>query len=295
MVLKGIDTVSGYIPGINPTITDEVRNNITQYNIKPSKDKTYVFINPNRDSFGGEKLITRYSGFVLKMQQILNELGADLNEFDVIRADFCINSVDDTYNEYQKLHRLLISCLAKAYKYKNCYVSCDLWDWQKLSIAIKKDDSEVENYNKKRQSMGKDESANRLELRSKRMSGSSIEYQFMCKWFERLDKAFECFDEVQKIQNDHLEKIYKEDLARRKELKKICKFASLNEFLRYYKECIYTRKQLIDLVSRFDEVKNPVNKAKKFKERNEIEFFSKKDLAVIIQTLKDKTKEYFES
>ena len=94
-----------------------------------------------------------------------------------------------SFEDYQKLHRLILSCLAKAYEYKNCYVSCNLWDFERLSIAIKKDDSEAENYNKARASEGRDESANRLELRSKRMSGTDIKYQFMEKWFERLDKA----------------------------------------------------------------------------------------------------------
>ena len=88
-------------------------------------------INPNKNG-GGEKLITKYSEFVDKMSFILDSLGADLSEYDVIRADFCFNSTDkSTYDSYQKLHRLLISCLAKAYKYKNCYVSLYSKIWKK--------------------------------------------------------------------------------------------------------------------------------------------------------------------
>ena len=294
MNLNGIDTLSGYIPRkvSDKDMKNGVKCNINQCNYQIDKERTYLLINPNKNG-GGEKLITKYSEFVDKMSFILDSLGADLSEYDVIRADFCFNSTDkSTYDSYQKLHRLLISCLAKAYKYKNCYVSCDLWDFERLSIAIKKDDSEIENYNKARQSEEKDECANRLELRSKRMSGTSIEYQFMTKWFERLDKARECFNDVQMECNKHLEKLYKQDLAKPPKERN---YLSLNAFLLQYKETIYTRKQMIDLLSRFEEVKNPTKKADKFKDNHKIEFFSQKDLEYIIEILKKKTGEYFNS
>ena len=294
MILNGIDTLSGYIyrQVSEKDMENGVKWNINQCNYQVDNERTYLLINPNKNG-KSERLITKYSEFVEKMNFILSSLGADLSELDVIRADFCFNSTDKTtYNSYQKLHRLIISCLAKAYKYKNCYVSCDLWDFERLSVAIKKDDSEIENYNKDRQSEGTDESANRLELRSKRMSGTSIEYQFMTKWFERLDKARKCFDEVQIESNNHLERLYKKDLAKPPKERN---YLSLNAFLLQYKEAIYTRKQMIDLVSRFEEVKNPTKKADKFKENHKIEYFSQKDLDYIIKVLKDKATEYFSS
>ena len=294
MNLNGIDTLSGYVPRkVSDTdMKNGVKCNINQCNYQIGNERTYLLINPNKQG-KGEKLITKYSEFVEKMSFILESLGADLSEYDVIRADFCFNSTDKTtYDSYQKLHRLLISCLAKAYKYKNCYVSCDLWDFERLSIAIKKDDSEIENYNKARQSEEKDECANRLELRSKRMSGTSIEYQFMTKWFERLDKARKCFDDVQMESNNHLEQLYKRDIAKPPKERN---YLSLNAFLLQHKEAIYTRKQMIDLVSRFEEVGNPTKKADKFKDKHRIEYFSQKDLDYIIGILKKKTSEYFNS
>ena len=161
-----------------------------------------------------------------------------------------------------------------------------------MSIAIKKDDSEVENYNKHKESEGKDESANRLEFRSKRMSGTSIEYQFMTKWFERLDKARNCFNDVQTEYNNHLERLYKNDIAKPPRERS---YLSLNAFLLQHKETIYTRKQMIDLLSRFDEVKNPTKRADKFKDKHRIEYFSQKDLEYIIEVLKEKTTQYFNS
>lgn len=227
------------------------------------------------------------------MSEILDAVGVDLIDYDVIRCDFCFNSRDEkSYREYQKLHRLLLSCLAKAYTYRNCYVSCDLWDYDRLSIAIKKDDSEAENYNKKRESEGKDESANRLELRSKRMSGTTIEYQFMTKWFERLEKARKQFKNVQMESNYHLERLYKRDLAKPKKERD---YISLNAFLMQYREAIYCRGQMIDLLSRFDEVKNSTRRANRFKENHKIEYFSQADLNKIIDVLREKTEEYFNS
>ena len=294
MTLNGIDTLSGYVPDAITynDMKNSVKDNISRCNYQPDKERTYIVVNPNK-SESGEKLITKYSEFVEKMTFILNSMNVNLDDIDVIRADFCFNSTNKhSYHSYQKLHRLLISCLAKAYRYKNCYVSNGLWDFERLSVAIKKDDSEIENYNKYRESDGKDESTNRLEMRSKRMSGTTIEYQFMTKWFERLDKAQTAFDDVQKEYNDHLEKLYKDDLSKPPKERD---YLSLNAFLLQHKECIYTRKQMIDLVGRFEEVKNPSKKADKFKDNHKIEYFSKKDLEYIIKILKKETIEYFNS
>ena len=292
MTLNGIDTLSGYVPG-KVESTKEVKENIKQCNYQTNRERTYLLINPNKQSEKKEKLITKYSDFVKKMSEILDAVGVDLIDYDVIRCDFCFNSRDEkSYREYQKLHRLLLSCLAKAYTYRNCYVSCDLWDYDRLSIAIKKDDSEAENYNKKRESEGKDESANRLELRSKRMSGTTIEYQFMTKWFERLEKARKQFKNVQMESNYHLERLYKRDLAKPKKERD---YISLNAFLMQYREAIYCRGQMIDLLSRFDEVKNPTRRANRFKENHKIEYFSQADLNKIIDVLREKTEEYFNS
>ncbi len=292
MTLNGIDTLSGYVPG-KVESTKEVKENIKQCNYQTNRERTYLLINPNKQSEKKEKLITKYSDFVKKMSEILDAVGVDLIDYDVIRCDFCFNSRDEkSYREYQKLHRLLLSCLAKAYTYRNCYVSCDLWDYDRLSIAIKKDDSEAENYNKKRESEGKDESANRLELRSKRMSGTTIEYQFMTKWFERLEKARKQFKNVQMESNYHLERLYKRDLAKPKKERD---YISLNAFLMQYREAIYCRGQMIDLLSRFDEVKNSTRRANRFKENHKIEYFSQADLNKIIDVLREKTEEYFNS
>lgn len=294
MTLNGIDTVSGYGPGLilYADMQDGVKTNISRCNYQANEDRTYLVINPNK-SATGERLITAYSQFMVRMAEIFDRLGNKFEDFDIIRADFCLNSTDqESYGKYQKLHRLLLSCLAKAYSFQNVYVSCDLWDFQRLSLAIKKDDCEAENYNKYRQSDGTDESANRLEIRSKRMSGTSLQYQFLDRWFKRLDAALEEFGPVQQEYNDHLAKLYKDDLDKPAEKRN---YLSLDAFLLQYKECIYKRAQLIDLLGRFDEVKNPRKKADRFLAKHQIEFFSQTDLDYVVRILKKKIREYFNS
>ena len=292
MNLNGIDTLSGYIHRwiSEDDMQNGVRNNINQCNYQSGKDRTYLLINPNKQG-DGERLITSYSEFLKKMDFIFKNMGADLSEYDVIRADFCFNSRDQsTFDNYAKLHRLLLCCLAKAYNFRNCYQSCNLWDYGRLSVAIKKDDAEAENYNKLRESDGKDESANRLELRSKRMSGTTLEYQLLDKWFERLDRAAGCFEAVQNESNKHLAKLYLDDLQKPPKERD---YISLTAFLMRYKEAIYTRRQMIALLSQFPEVKNPEKRADRFKQHHKIEYFSQRDLTHIIGVLKQKTLEYF--
>lgn len=294
MILNGIDTLSGYIPGkiSEEDMKNGVKANVNQCNYQISKERTYILINPNKQG-GDEQLITSYSEFVQKMDYILHNMGARLEDYDVIRADFCFNSRDrSSFDNYAKLHRLLISCLSVVYNFKNCYQSCNLWDYGRLSVSIRKDDCEIENYNKFRESDGLDESANRLELRSKRMSGTTIEYQFMQKWFERLDKAAQCFETVQITSNRHLSKLYLDDLAKPQKERD---YLSLTAFLLQFREAIYTRRQMIELLSRFPEVENPTKRADRFKQAHKIEYFSQTDLDYIIRILKKKTIEYFES
>jgi hypothetical protein len=52
---------------------------------------------------------------------------------------------------------------------------------------------------------------------------------------------------------------------------------------------------MIDLLSRIGDTSNPAKKADKFKAKHKIEYFSKRDLEYVIDTLKQKTVEYFKS
>lgn len=292
MTLNGIHTLSGFLPlQITPEKVIEHESKIKKCNYQVARNRTYLWLNPNKKAFG-EHLISSYSGLLSVIEGIFQELDADKAEYKIIRADFCFNSQEDNYEDYKKLHRLLLSCLAKAYKYKNCYHTVDLWEDATLSIAIKKDDAEAENYNKAKQSWGADESSNRLELRSKKCNCTIYELSDVIevKWSKQLDSSIEHFEEVQKEYNCHLEMLYKADLEKDSRDRN---YLNLDAFLLQYKDCIFTRKQLIDLLRRFEEVKNPVKKANRFKEKHRIEYFSKADLNVVVRCLKEKMNAFF--
>lgn len=292
LTLNGIDTLSGYISQkiTDADIDNEIQDNIKNCSYSSKKDKTLLQINPNKKG-NTEKLITRYSEFVKKMEFILNKLGSRYDDFSYIRADFCFNSKDiDSYELYKKTNRLILLCLSFAYEYRNAYETKDLWTGQLLSLAIKKDDSEAEYYNKYIASNGKDECANRLEIRSKRMNGSELQYQFLEKWFERFNMAINCFWEVQVESNNQMQKRWELD---QNKPKKERDYLSVNAFLMQNRDNIFTRKQMIDLISRLDPKVNATKKADHFKERHKIEYFSKKDLEYIVQVLKNKITEYF--
>lgn len=293
MCLSGIDTVSGYIKGLvsKNDMTEDITENITTCTYIAESDKTRLIINPNIVN-GQEKLITKYSDFKERMEFIFSNMGKTYNDFEPYRVDFCFNSTDlNSYKAYYKAHRLLILCLAKAYTYHNTYSTKDLWTYKDLSVAIKNDTSEIENYNKCLESQGKDVCKNRLEIRSKRTTGSSI-YIELFKWFERFDKALSKFDDVQKKCNNHLIKLYNDDL-KKEPLER--DYLSLEAFLLQYKGSIYTRKQMIELIRSLDSSINPENKADKFKEKHNIEYFFQEDLDFIVQTLKGKITTYLES
>ena len=69
MVKNGIDTFSGYICTNATEIPKEVSQNIAQFNIKKPNEKIFVKVNANK-SASGERLITRYKDFVIKVNKI---------------------------------------------------------------------------------------------------------------------------------------------------------------------------------------------------------------------------------
>lgn len=181
----GVHTLSGYTDqkltkeDLTRIEDKDIKKSIKKCNFDTKREQSYLLINPNKTK-NGEKLITQYSDFLIKMNQIFTDLGMDQSQMHVTRADFCFNSSEKTdFEDYKKLHRLLLSCLACAYDYKNVYHSQDLFTWKSKSMAIKRKDSEAENYDKYAESNGKDESCNRLELRSLQLnSKTTIEKAF---------------------------------------------------------------------------------------------------------------------
>lgn len=247
----------------------------------------YLQMNPNK-AVNDEDMIHSYSEFEEVMFDALTSI--DAVGLVITRADLSFNSDDsDDYELFKKLNRLLICCIADACNVKNCYKASDLWTDRSLSVAIKSDRLEAENYNKELENPNVKAKC-RLELRSKRITGT-LKEEFMEKWFTRLDAALDHFEAVQDRYNDNLLMLWQEDQSK---LKKDRQYLSLTAFLMRYSDCIYTRRQLINLLTAIG-VNKPESTAKHFKEKHTMEFFSKTDLKVIVEGIKKATRKYFNS
>lgn len=248
-------------------------------------DRTTSIINPNKligDLF-------KYSEFETAFESIL--AASRINDYSIVRADMRFDNYDpDHYRRYAKLNRYLISLLAVQYRVENCYRTTNLFNQRQLSVAIKNRYFEIENYDKDAESHGKDPAKSRLEERSKAWKDKDLQQEFTGSWFDRWDKSLtdQNIERVQKTYNDELEKLYKEDKNAFP-----TRFRSLTDFLLQYQDCIFSRKQLINLLGRFEEVQNPVTRSKNHKQKYGIEFFSKSDLKAAVAEIKRATEEFY--
>ena len=291
-IYAAVHTISGKCDNINdnvviepnivgPCLRRKKRGKEGEYNF-------YLKLNANK-AVSSTTMIKKYSEYKKIIQDVLELMEAE--NFQITRADLSFNSNDtEDYKLFKKLNKLLLCCLADANNIKNCYQSYDLWTNESLSIAIKNDIFEAENYNKELESHGTVETKSRLEFRSKRIKGT-LENEFLGKWFKRLDTAVEHFEMVQNRFNAALLQIWKADIEKSDKDKD---FISLTSFLLRYKDCIFSRKQLENLLEMMG-VEKPQIKASKFKERHKIEFYSKTDLNVIVKALKKATENYFKN
>ena len=281
-----IHTLSIKTPGevneIDESVADCIKANMSN---SSAGQVTTAIINPNK--MVGD--LYSYDEFQIAMDTILGGMG--INEYKLIRVDMRFDNYDPKhYQDYAKLNRYLLSMLAAKYKVRNTYRSVNLFSEKQLSVAIKSRYMEVENYDKLAESGGTDAATSRLETRSKEWRGQSIPEEFMENWFTRWDKATEKsnIEKVHQKYNDELEKIYKAG----KNAKPV-QFRSLTDFLIQYQNCIFCRAQMIDLLSRFDEVKNPARRADNHKNKYGIEYFSYSDVQAAVEEIKRATLNYY--
>lgn len=195
-----------------------------------------------------------------------------------------IDKKTDTYNKddfdrYSKVNRIIILLVDLVYKLGNRYQSIDPLTLDNINIAAKNKYYEIEAYNKDVQSYGRDPATNRLEMRTLWLLHKDKNYKdIICEWQNRLDKAIEHFDALQKLQNEVLLKKYHQEIG--------VEVKSLWEFTRKYQNYIYTRKQLIYLYTSIG-VKNAENSADNFKRNNRnIEFYNKTYLKKYVEMIK---------
>lgn len=282
-----IHTLAIKSPGIVEDIQKEVSNCIIASSQTKNGTTTTSIINVNKLS--GD--IYTYSEFETVLGTIL--AGAGIDDYNIVRADMRFDSYDrEHYRQYAKLNRYLISLLAVTYKVKNAYRTTNLFSQKQLSVAIKNKYFEIENYDKDAESDGADAAKSRLEERSKSWEDKDLKKEFTEGWFRRWDKALENIDKVHKAYNDALERLYKEDKNAYP-----TRFRSLTDFLIQYQDCIFCKAQMIDLLSRLDEVgaDKAKTRAENHKKRYGIEYFSKKDIQKAIKEVKRATNEFFDN
>lgn len=255
--------------------------------------ETYMQLNPNK-LLGSGGMLRSAAEMEQVVDQTLQAVEVDPETFVIRRVDLAFNSEDpQDYRLFQKLNRLLICCLAYEYRIDNCYRSEDLWSFDQLSIAVMNTRISVENYDKEAESGGTCPVCSRFEIRSMKLqAGDSIRKEFLYRWPARWNRAIKRMQDVEQRYNDRLEELYKEDLAKDKRDRD---YLNLTAFLMQYKECIFSSRQMVDLLSRFDEVTDPRQKARSFKSHHRIEYFSQTDLKVIVEALNVATEQYFES
>lgn len=224
-----------------------------------------LLLNPNKIKSG--TMIKSYSEFKSVLEKILNDIGADAKDVELIRADLSFNSdYEEDYELFKKLNKALICGIAEANEVNNCYHSQDLWTCESLSTAIKSNTIEAENYNKAKESKRQVDTKNRLELRSVNIR-KNLKYLpsvFKIDWFERLDVAVEQFEAVQEHYNRELVRIWNKDIIKSKDRRD---FTNYIHFLLTYKDCIFTSVQLESLIDSMG-IANAKIKARKFKERH---------------------------
>lgn len=289
-------------PGTITDIQEEVAPCVTVTSSQTAAGSTStVIVNPNKlagDVFNFGELQTAMDTIIA---------GSGINDYRFIRADLRLDSYDTAhYRAYEKLNRYLLSALAVSYRVKNCYRTTNLFNQRQLSVAVKNEYFEGENYDRAAKSELTENHAEpakaRLELRTvskawrklyathpESTNMKLLQKEFTVNWKRRWEKAIENLDAVQQRYNDELEKLYNADkdaFPRR--------FRSLTDFIIQYQDCIFTKKQLINFLSRFPgEVKNPRARAENHKKRYGIEYFSKKDVLQAIEEVLRATNAFF--
>lgn len=260
-------------------------------------------INPNKY----DSDIFTFSEFQDVFNEILKE--SNIDEYRITRADMRFDNYDESnYLAFAKLNKYIISALAVTYQVKNRYKTVELFSDRQLSICIKNDYFECENYDRKQKNevTGNDteQAKARLEERTTakqwhRLNGGNyfdtewnmkaLKKEFTKGWEERWNKARQNLKLVQEMYNDELvKKYYKGKNARP------VQFRSLTDFLISNQDNIFTSMQMVDLLKRLD-VPNPESRAKYHKKKYGIEYFSQKDVDFAIKEIKRATKEYFKN
>ena len=254
---------------------------------RSDNEKLYLKLNLNK-GISGNDMIRSFSIFRKRLEELMNSIGYDINDLVITRVDMCINSnLDCSYDRYRKLLKYILCCCFYSLDLKTGYETRDPLSFTHLNLKFGNRNLEIENYNKEIESHGSVPTKNRLEMRSMKLNCTidEIPEEFK-KWCDRLEMSLGQIKTVQDNFNDHIEEIYQNDRAK-----------TVDSVVDQYRNCIFTRSQLRDLLQKIDR-KNNCDKEKNssaryYKSKYKIEFFSSHDLVVTLNAIKEQINLYF--
>lgn len=250
-------------------------------------ERLYLKLNLNK-GIPDNDMILRFREYRKRLEELMNSIGYDMSDLTVTRADLCINSnLDRSYERYRKLLKYILCCCYYELDLKNGYETRDPLSFTHLNLKFSNRNFEIENYNKEIESHGSVPTRNRLELRSKKLNCTVDKLpEELKKWCDRLEMSLGQADTVQVNFNERIEEIYRSDKAK-----------TVDSVVDQFRNCIFTRSQLRDLLKRIDEKNNSDEEknssAKYYKSKYRIEFFSNHDLVVTVNAIKEKIDLYF--
>lgn len=288
-----IHTVTAYL-----TVTEEeikkidlkkLRNNqyVSTCTYRSDTERLYMKLNLNKGVVNND-MILRFQEYRNRLNELMNSFGYDLKDLVITRADLCVNSnLDQSYDRYRKLIKYILCCCFYGLDLRNGYETQDPLTFTHLNLKFGNRNLEIENYNKEVESHGSVPTKNRLEMRSMKLNCmvDEIPEEFK-KWGKRLEMSLGQINTVQVNFNDRIEEIYQNDRAK-----------TVDSIVDQFRNCIFTRSQLRDLLKRIDEKNNSDNEknssARYYKAKYKIEFFSDHDLMVTVRAIKEKIDLYF--
>lgn len=267
----------------------ELRNNqyVSTCVYRSDTERLYLKLNLNK-GLSGNDMIRTFSEYRKRLEELMNSIGYDVSDLAITRADLCINSnLDRSYDRYRKLLKYILCCCFYGLDLKTGYETRDPLSFTHLNLKFGNRNLEIENYNKEIESHGSVPTRNRLELRSMKLNCTidEIPKEFK-KWGQRLELSLIQSNTVQVNFNDRIADIYRKDRVK-----------TVDSIVDQYRNCIFTRSQLRNLLKRIDEKNNcdneKHNSARYFKSKYGIEFFSNNDLVVTVRSIKEKINLYF--
>ncbi len=289
-----IHTVTAYL-----TVTEEEIKKIDLKELKKNEcvstciyrsdnERLYLKLNLNK-GLPQNDMIRTFSEYRKRLEELMNSIGYGCHDLTVTRSDLCINShLAQSYDRYRKLLKYILCCCFYGLDLINGYETRDPLSFTHLNLKFSNRNLEIENYNKEIESHGSVPTKNRLELRSKKLNCTIDEIPEEFKvWGERLEMALSQVNTVQVNFNDRIEEIYQNDKAK-----------TVDSIVDQFRNCIFTRSQLRDLLKRIDRKNNcdeeKENSARYYKAKYGIEFFSENDLMVTVRAIKKKINLYFQ-